>query len=132
MLLSDVSPSVSLHLNENAISSIDLPDTHTVTARFWAVRPPYVPSFGAFTRERAARSFACGAGADFSVSTPFHSPPVLQRSNDGSRTAQFFGGVPARVSWSGILIVFESWKRAAGTTTSREANHGSGPKPSAK
>src|SRR3954469_17864157 len=103
-----------------------------VTGRFPVLWPLYLPDLGALTLALAARSLACGAGVDFSVSTPFHWPPVLQRSKDGSRTAQFFGGVPARVSWSGILIVFESWKLAAGITTSRDANQGSGPKPSAK
>ena len=51
--------------------------------------------------------FAAGC-LSVSVRTPFQAPPVLQRSYEGFRTAQCFGGVPFAVRRSGI----DWWRRA--------------------
>src|SRR3954447_25233461 len=90
--------------------------------------PSYLPDLGTRTlaaEAALARAFDCLGTVR--VSVPRHLPPVVQRSNDGSCTAQCFGGVPAAVSRSGISILDEWWNTDAGTRTSRDANQRSGP-----
>src|SRR4051812_2685905 len=56
-------------------------------------RPRYTaPDFGALTLAAAARAMAPVAWRRVSVRVPLQEPPVVQRSKDGSLTAQRLGG----------------------------------------
>src|SRR3954451_20737362 len=119
MSVSDVAPRVSSHGNSKATIWIAFPEIC-----IWRLpgRPWYSADLGAFTFAAAAVTLATAAltapalaaWRRVRVMTPFHEPPIVQRSKEGSLTAHRLGGVPVPVSPSGILIFDERRNTAAG------------------